>query len=91
MITPILDKILIRRDEKETKTKSGIIFQEKNVEDSCQGTVLSVGGGSMDKNGKLVKSSVQEGNRVIFGPYSGSDIEENLLIMREEDILAVVI
>jgi chaperonin GroES len=92
-VVPIGDHVVIRRMEGERKTAGGIVLPEGAREKPLQGRVLSVGDGRRNKDGTRHGSQVQEGDRVLFSPYSGMEVEvdgEKLLIMTEEDILAVI-
>jgi chaperonin GroES len=79
--------------EGERKTTGGIVLPDSAQEKPLQGRVLSVGDGRRRKDGTRIGSQVREGDRVLFSPYSGMEVEvdgEKLLIMTEEDILAVI-
>lgn len=92
-IRPLHDRVILRRLEEQETTKGGIIIPDSAKEQQAEGEVISVGPGKMDDTGKLVKVEVKPGERVIFSKYSGTEVKvegEELLIMREEDILAVI-
>ena len=92
-IRPLGDRIVVRRLEEETKTAGGIYIPDSATEKPSEGEIVAVGKGRTANNGDLVAMEVKNGDKVIFGKYSGSEIkvdDETLLIMREEDILAVV-
>ena len=92
-LRPLGDKILVKRLEAESKTKSGIVLPDSAKEKPKRGTVLSVGDGKRLENGERAKFSVKKGDQVIFASYAGTEIKldgEELMIMAEEDILAVV-
>ncbi len=92
-IRPLQDRVLVQRIEEEEKSKGGIIIPDTAKEKPQEGKVVAVGPGRLDENGKRTPLSVKPGDRVLFGKYAGSEIEvddENYLIMREEDILAVI-
>ena len=92
-LRPLGDKILVKRVEAESKTKSGIVLPDTAKEKPKQGKVLSLGDGKMLDNGKRAHFQVKEGDRVLFTSYAGNEVEidgEEYLIMTEEDILAVV-
>jgi chaperonin GroES len=92
-LRPLGDKILVKRLEAESKTKSGIVLPDSAKEKPKRGTVLSVGDGKRLENGERAKFSVKKGDQVIFASYAGTEIKldgEELMIMSEEDILAVV-
>lgn len=92
-IRPLHDRILIKRLDEEKKTASGIVIPDTAAEKPEQGEVMSVGKGKMTDEGKLVPLDVKVGDRVLFGKYSGQTVRvkgDELLVMREEDILGVV-
>ena len=92
-IRPLGDRIVVRRLEEETKTAGGIYIPDSATEKPSEGEVVAVGKGRAANDGQLIAMEVATGNKVIFGKYSGSEIKvdgETLLIMREEDVLAVV-
>ncbi len=90
---PLHDRVLIRRLEEENKTPSGIIIPDSAKEKPQQGEVIAVGPGARDESGKLVPLDVKVGDKVLFGKWSGSEVTidgEELLIMKESDILGVI-
>ena len=90
---PLHDRVVVRRIEAEEKTSGGIIIPETAKEKPQQGEVVAVGPGVRDEHGKLIAPSVKTGERVLFGKWSGSEVKidgEDLLIMKESDILGVV-
>ncbi|MCW8932923.1 MAG: co-chaperone GroES [Gammaproteobacteria bacterium] len=92
-IRPLGDRIVVRRLEEETKTAGGIYIPDSATEKPSEGEVVAVGKGRAANNGDLIAMEVKNGDKVIFGKYSGSEVKvgsDTLLIMREEDILAVV-
>ena len=92
-IRPLHDRVIVKRLEEERKTASGIVIPDAAAEKPDQGQVLSVGPGKRDENGKHVTLDVKVGDRVLFGKYSGQTVKvdgEELLVMREEDIMGVV-
>jgi len=92
-VVPVGDHVVIKRMDGEKKTSGGIVLPDSVQEKPLQGRVLSVGDGRRRKDGTRVASQVSEGDRVLFSPYSGMEVEvdgEKLLIMTEEDILAVI-
>jgi len=92
-VVPLGDKIVVKRLEAETKTAGGIVLPDSAKEKPQQARVLSVGDGRLLKDGKRAKCQVQEGDRVLFSTWSGSEIKvdgDELLILKEEDILAVM-
>jgi chaperonin GroES len=92
-LRPLGDKVLIKRVEAETKTKSGIVLPDTAKEKPRRGKVISVGQGKRLENGQYAPMGVKKGDEVIFASYAGTEIKvdgEELMIMAEEDILAVV-
>ena len=92
-LRPLGDKILVKRLEAETKTKSGIVLPDSAKEKPKQGTVISVGGGKRLENGSLSPMHLKKGDRVLFTSYAGTEVKidgEELMIMSEDDVLAIV-
>jgi len=92
-VKPLQDRILIKRVEEENKTRGGIIIPDSAKEKPQEGVVVAVGPGKVTDNGTRVKCEVKEGDRILFGKYSGTDIKVDgveHLIMREDDILAII-
>ncbi len=92
-IRPLGDRVVVRRLEEETKTAGGIYIPDSAAEKPSEGEVVAVGNGRTATNGDQIAMEVKAGDKVIFGKYSGNEVkvgDETLLIMREEDILAVV-
>ena len=92
-IAPLNDKIVVERLEADDKTAGGILLPDTAKEKPKQGKVLSVGDGKRLENGQRAKLYVKEGDRVLFSSYAGNEVTvdgEELLIMTEDDILAVV-
>jgi chaperonin GroES len=92
-IRPLHDRILVKRIEEETKTSGGLFIPDSAKEKPIQAKVIAVGAGKRDKDGKLTALDVKVGDRVLFSKYSGSEIKidgDEHLIMREEDLLAVL-
>ena len=90
---PLHDRVLIRRIEQDDKTTGGIIIPDTAKEKPQEGEVVSVGAGTRDESGKLVALDVKAGDRVLFGKWSGTEVKldgEDLLIMKESDILGVI-
>jgi len=90
---PLGDRVLVRRVEEEEKTKGGIIIPDTAKEKPQEGEVLAVGPGARDESGKLQPLDVSVGNRILFGKWSGTEVKldgEDLLIMKESDILGVL-
>jgi chaperonin GroES len=92
-LRPLGDKVLIKRVEAETKTKSGIVLPDTAKEKPKRGKIIAVGQGKRLDNGQLAELGVKKGDEVIFASYAGTEIKvdgEELMIMSEDDILAVV-
>ena len=90
---PLGDRVLVRRVEEEQKTKGGIIIPDTAKEKPQEGEVLAVGPGARDENGKVHALDLKQGDRILFGKWSGSEIKldgEDLLIMKESDVLGVI-
>jgi chaperonin GroES len=91
---PLHDRVVVRRIEAEEKTKGGIIIPDTAKEKPQEGEVVAVGPGARDETGKVVPLDVKAGDRVLFGKWSGSEVRidgEDLLIMKESDIMGVVV
>jgi chaperonin GroES len=92
-IKPLGDRILVKRVEGEEKSKGGIIIPDAAKEKPQEGKVIAVGKGKTTEDGKLIPLEVKEGDRILFGKYSGSEVKlngEEHLIMREDDILGII-
>jgi chaperonin GroES len=92
-VRPLHDRILVKRVEEEKKTAGGIIIPDTAKEKPQEGRVIAVGNGKVTENGKVIPLEVSAGDRILFGKYSGSEITldgEEHLIIREEDVLAVL-
>ena len=92
-LTPLGDRVLVKRSEAEEKTAGGIVLPDTAKEKPKQGEVVAVGSGRMLDNGERVALSVKKGDTVLFTSYAGNEVQidgEEFLLMREEDILAVV-
>ena len=90
---PLHDRIVVRRLEAEEKTKGGIIIPDTAKEKPQEGEVIAVGPGARDETGKLTPLDVKTGDRVLFGKWSGTEVRidgEDLLIMKESDIMGVI-
>lgn len=94
VIRPLHDKILVRRDEAETKTESGIFLPEKAKDRPKTGTVEAVGTGTINtETGDLIPLTVKKGDRIIFTSYSGTEVklgDTELLVMSEDEVLAII-
>ena len=91
---PLHDRVVVKRLEGEEKTKGGIIIPDTAKEKPQEGKVVAVGPGGRDENCKLTPLDVKAGDRVLFGKWSGTEVKidgEDLLIMKESDILGVVV
>ena len=92
-LRPLQDRVLIRRVEQEAKTSGGIIIPDTVQEKPMEGEIVAVGPGARDEHGTLHPLDVKPGDRVLFGKWSGAEIKldgEDLLIMKESDIMGVV-
>ncbi|MCB1483497.1 MAG: co-chaperone GroES [Hyphomicrobiaceae bacterium] len=90
---PLHDRVVVKRLEENTKTAGGIIIPDSAGEKPQQGEVVAVGPGARDESGKIVPPDVKKGDRVLFGKWSGTEVKidgENLLIMKESDIMGVL-
>ncbi len=92
-LTPLHDRVIVRPAAPEEVTKGGIIIPDTAKEKPMQGDIIAIGSGKQSEDGKLTPLSVKVGDRVLYGKYSGTEISiegDDLLIMRESDIFAVV-
>jgi len=92
-IRPLHDRVIVKRLEEERKTASGILIPDTAAEKPDQGEIISVGKGKVGDDGKVRGLDVKVGDKVLFGKYSGQTVKvlgEELLVMREEDIMGVV-
>ena len=90
---PLHDRVVVRRVESEEKTKGGIISPDTAKEKPQEGEIIAVGSGARDEAGKLVPLDVKAGDRVLFGKWSGTEVKlngEDLLIMKESDIMGII-
>jgi chaperonin GroES len=90
---PLHDRVVVRRVEGEAKTAGGIIIPDTVKEKPQEGEVVAVGPGTHDEHGKLMSMNVKEGDRILFGKWSGTEVKisgEDLLIMKESDILGIL-
>ncbi len=93
MLTPIQDRVLIKRTEEETKTAGGIIIPDNHKEKPAQGEVVAVGKGYRLQNGDIRALDVKKGDKVLFGKYSGTEVKvegQNYIIMKEDEILGIL-
>lgn len=92
-IRPLHDRVIVRRIEEEKTTDSGLIIPDSATEKPSQGEVLATGKGKITDNATVIKLVVKVGDTVVFGQYAGTEIKSNgetLLIMREDDIVAII-
>jgi chaperonin GroES len=92
-IQPLADRVLVKRIEEEQQTRGGIIVPDTAKEKPVQGKIMAVGPGRMNETGKRIPLEVKKGDKVLFGKYSGTEVtvgDQEYLIMREDDILAVI-
>lgn len=92
-VKPLQDRVIVKRVEEEEKTKGGIIIPDTAKEKPQEGKVVSVGAGKVNDKGERIAVEVKAGDRILFGKYSGNEITidgEEHLIMREDDIIAII-
>ena len=92
-VRPLHDRVIVRRVEEQEKTKGGIIIPDTAKEKPQEGEVVAVGSGKVLDDGKVRPLDVKKGDRILFGKYSGTEIKldgEDLLIMKESDIMGVI-
>ncbi len=92
-IRPLHDRLIVKRLDEEEKTKGGIIIPDTAKEKPIEGKVIAVGEGRIKKDGKKVPMEVKKGDRILFARYAGTEVkidEEEHLMMREDDVLAIV-
>jgi len=90
---PLHDRVLVRRVKSEEKTKGGLIIPDNAKEKPAEGEIVSCGDGARKDSGELIAMSVKAGDRVLFGKWSGTEVTvdgEELLIMKESDVLGVI-
>ena len=90
---PLHDRVVVRRVESEEKTAGGIIIPDTAKEKPQEGEIIAVGPGARDETGKLVPLDVKAGDRILFGKWSGTEVQidgEEMLIMKESDILGIM-
>jgi len=93
-IRPLQDRVIVRRLEGDTKTAGGIIIPDTAKEKPQEGEILAAGKGKVGEDGTVIPLEVKVGDRVLFGKYSGSEVKlngEEVLIMREDDVLGVIV
>ena len=92
-LKPLLDRVVIKRIEEENRTVGGIIIPDTAKEKPSQGVVVAVGPGGRDDDGKLVQMTLKEGDRVLFGKWSGTEVKiegEDLVIMKESEVFGIL-
>jgi chaperonin GroES len=92
-LRPLHDRVIIKRLEAETKSAGGIVIPDTAAEKPIKGEVVAVGAGKILEDGKVRPVGVKAGEKVLFGKYSGTEVKvdgEELLVMREEDLMAVI-
>jgi chaperonin GroES len=90
---PLHDRVVVKRVDAEEKSKGGIIIPDTAKEKPSDGEVVAVGPGGRDESGKIIQPEVKAGDRVLFGKWSGTEVKlegEDLLIMKESDIMGVI-
>src|ERR671939_247075 len=90
---PLHDRVVVRRIEADQKTKGGIIIPDTAKEKPSEGEIIAVGPGGRDEAGKLIPIDLKPGDRVLFGKWSGTEVKldgEDLLIMKESDVMGVI-
>jgi chaperonin GroES len=92
-LRPLHDRIIVKRVEEEKKSAGGIVIPDTAAEKPSQGEVVAAGPGKTDDSGKVLAMGVKVGDKILFGKYSGTEVKvdgEDLLVMREEDVMAVI-
>jgi chaperonin GroES len=92
-VRPLHDQVIVQRLEEEEKTKGGIIIPDTAKEKPIEGKVIAVGAGRIKKDGTKIPLEVKKGNRVLYAKYAGTEVKidgEEYLIMKEDDILAII-
>jgi chaperonin GroES len=93
-IRPLHDRVLVKRMEEERTSPGGIVIPDSAAEKPMEGEVIAVGNGKILENGEVRKLDVKAGDKVLFGKYSGTEVKvdnEKLLVVKEEDIMAVIV
>ncbi len=91
--TPLHDRVVVRRVESDEKTAGGLIIPDSAKEKPSEGVVIAVGAGARDENGNRIPMDVKEGDKILFGKWSGTEVTldgEELLIMKESDIMGII-
>jgi chaperonin GroES len=92
-IRPLHDRVIVKREEEERKTPGGIVIPDTAAEKPIRGKVVAVGKGKILEDGKVRPLDVKVGDKILFGKYGGNEVKvdgEELLVLREEDIMAVI-
>ena len=92
-IRPLHDRIIIKREEEERTSAGGIVIPDSATEKPIRGKVVAVGNGKILEDGSVRKLDVKKGDKILFGKYSGTEVKvdgEDLLVMREEDVMAII-
>ena len=92
-VRPLHDRVIVRHMEEERTSAGGIVIPDSATEKPAEGEVIAVGNGKVADSGNVIPMEVKVGNKVLFGKYSGNEVKvegEELLVMREEDIMAVI-
>ena len=92
-IRPLHDRVVVRRTEEERTSPGGIVIPDTATEKPIRGEVIAVGNGKILESGEVRKLDLKKGDKILFGKYSGTEVKvdgEELLVMREEDIMAVI-
>lgn len=92
-VTPLYDRILVKRSNEEERTKGGIIVPDTAKEKPAQGEIVAAGSGRVSDDGKVTSLTVKKGDKILFGKYAGTEIKldgSEYLIMREDDVLGII-
>jgi chaperonin GroES len=92
-LQPLGDRVIVKAKAPEEKTKGGIILPDTAQEKPVEGEIIAVGEGRIADDGKLIKMQLKKGDKVLYGKYSGTEVrvnDEDLLIMRESDVYAII-
>ena len=92
-LRPLHDRVVVRRTEEERKSPGGIVIPDSAAEKPVQGKIVAVGKGKILENGTVRPLDVKVGDKILFGKYGGTEVKvegEDLLVMREEDVMAVI-
>lgn len=92
-LTPLHDRVLVKRTEGEEKTKGGLIIPDSAKEKPSEGEVVSVGEGARKDSGELIAPAVKAGDKILFGKWSGTEVTidgEEMLMMKESDIMGII-